>query len=348
MNDIKKIVGLLNNQAPKGEFLAYINPKEANVLKQMGGAGKMTPQGILSFAEDYGSFDSYGGMSSGYSGDYEGDAYGTTSAADYGYDFGDPDPNVGASNNNFTYDDSQDDDKALSYVNFNQPTTVTDSSNDSDTNTLRTVLDVVTLPFSIAKEKYGTAVNSLKNLLNLGTGDNANKYAGITGEDGLGEGDFVYDDIRDFAKDTYNIDYETLDNEGQREIDLQAFNDGFRTSDFRNLYSGDTDLTNKNFTSTESDNIAKAIEVAPFVIGNTEAPKSMVNEYFANLENQEGLSQGLLDRYNTAKTNVTNTLGLVANTNQFGYSANPNSPFTTNNRTGNPFYIDYMITRGLI
>mgnify|MGYP003122775316 CR=1 FL=1 len=323
MNDIKKIVGLLNNQAPKGEFLAYINPKEANVLKQMGGAGKMTPQGILSFAEDYGSFDSYGGMSSGYSGDYEGDAYGTTSAADYGYDFGDPDPNVGASNNNFTYDDSQDDDKALSYVNFNQPTTVTDSSNDSDT-------------------------NSLKNLLNLGTGDNANKYAGITGEDGLGEGDFVYDDIRDFAKDTYNIDYETLDNEGQREIDLQAFNDGFRTRDFRNLYSGNTDLINKNFTSTESDNIAKAIEVAPFVIGNTAAPKSMVNEYFANLENQEGLSQGLLDRYNTAKINVTNTLGLVANTNQFGYSANPNSPFTTNNRTGNPFYIDYMITRGLI
>lgn len=348
MNDIKKIVGLLNNQAPKGEFLAYINSKEANVLKQMGGAGKMTPQGILSFAEDYGSFDSYGGMSSGYSGDYEGDAYGTTSAADYGYDFGDPDPNVGASNNNFTYDDSQDDDKALSYVNFNQPTTVTDSSNDSDTNTLRTVLDAVTLPFSIAKEKYGTAVNSLKNLLNLGTGDNANKYAGITGEDGFGEGDFVYDDIRDFAKDTYNIDYETLDNEGQREIDLQSFNDGFRTRDFRNLYSGDTDLTNKNFTSTESDNIAKAIEVAPFVIGNTEAPKSMVNEYFANLGNQEGLSQGLLDTYNAAKTNVTNTLGLVANTNQFGYSANPNSPFTTNDRTGNPFYIDYMITRGLI
>ena len=345
MNDIKKIVGLLNDQAPKGEFLAYINPKEAQILKNAGGSGIMTPMGIPSFI-DFGDYTSVSQAAAGgeFGGGSPQDTFGGGDNAPDAVTGG----NVGSSNNNFTYDDSQDDDKALSYVNFNQPTTVTDSSNDSDTNTLRTVLDVVTLPFSIAKEKYGNAVNSLKNLLNLGTGDNANKYAGITGEDGLGEGDFVYDDIRDFAKDTYNIDYETLDNEGQREIDLQAFNDGFRTRDFRNLYSGNTDLINKNFTSTESDNIAKAIEVAPFVIGNTAAPKSMVNEYFANLENQEGLSQGLLDRYNTAKTNVTNTLGLVANTNQFGYSANPNSPFTTNNRTGNPFYIDYMITRGLI
>jgi hypothetical protein len=38
--------------APQGEFLAYINPKEAGVLKSMGGSGKMTPMGIPSFTED--------------------------------------------------------------------------------------------------------------------------------------------------------------------------------------------------------------------------------------------------------------------------------------------------------
>jgi hypothetical protein len=38
--------------APEGEFLAYINPKEAGILRSMGGSGKMTPMGIPSFTED--------------------------------------------------------------------------------------------------------------------------------------------------------------------------------------------------------------------------------------------------------------------------------------------------------
>ena len=42
--------------APEGEFLAYINPKEAQMLKQAGGSGIMTPMGIPSFVE-YGSDD---------------------------------------------------------------------------------------------------------------------------------------------------------------------------------------------------------------------------------------------------------------------------------------------------
>ena len=40
--------------APKGEFLAYINPKEAQMLKDAGGSGIMTPMGIPSFV-DFGS-----------------------------------------------------------------------------------------------------------------------------------------------------------------------------------------------------------------------------------------------------------------------------------------------------
>ena len=38
--------------APKGEFLAYINPKEAQMLKDAGGSGIMTSMGIPSFTED--------------------------------------------------------------------------------------------------------------------------------------------------------------------------------------------------------------------------------------------------------------------------------------------------------
>jgi hypothetical protein len=40
--------------APEGEFLAYINPKEAEMLKDAGGSGIMTPLGIPSFV-DFGS-----------------------------------------------------------------------------------------------------------------------------------------------------------------------------------------------------------------------------------------------------------------------------------------------------
>ncbi len=41
---------LLNEQAPEGESLAYINPEEADVLKQLGGAGKpVNSSGVPSF-----------------------------------------------------------------------------------------------------------------------------------------------------------------------------------------------------------------------------------------------------------------------------------------------------------
>ena len=42
----------LNEAAPEGEMLAYINPQEAGVLKLLGGSGKMTPAGIPSFDKE--------------------------------------------------------------------------------------------------------------------------------------------------------------------------------------------------------------------------------------------------------------------------------------------------------
>ena len=48
MNDLDKA----QMMAPEGEFLAYINPKEAGILRALGGSGKMTAMGIPSFTED--------------------------------------------------------------------------------------------------------------------------------------------------------------------------------------------------------------------------------------------------------------------------------------------------------
>ena len=49
-SEIKKAKNLLNKFAPKGEELAYINSKEATLLKRMGGAGKdVNVSGIKSY-----------------------------------------------------------------------------------------------------------------------------------------------------------------------------------------------------------------------------------------------------------------------------------------------------------
>ena len=48
----RKAKKLLNRYAPKGEKLAYINDKEAKLLKKIGGSGKMTTAGIRSYTED--------------------------------------------------------------------------------------------------------------------------------------------------------------------------------------------------------------------------------------------------------------------------------------------------------
>ena len=49
MNNLKKYAGLLNDIAPEGEFLAYINEDEAEMLKDNGALGLLTPQGLPSF-----------------------------------------------------------------------------------------------------------------------------------------------------------------------------------------------------------------------------------------------------------------------------------------------------------
>jgi len=52
-SEIKKAKNLLNKFAPKGEQLAFINSKEANLLKRMGGAGKdVNVSGIKSYYYD--------------------------------------------------------------------------------------------------------------------------------------------------------------------------------------------------------------------------------------------------------------------------------------------------------
>ena len=65
MNDLDKA----KMMAPEGEFLAYINPKEAGILKALGGSGRMTSMGIPSFTEDEEDTGDVANPGGGFSGD---------------------------------------------------------------------------------------------------------------------------------------------------------------------------------------------------------------------------------------------------------------------------------------
>ena len=104
----------------------------------------------------------------------------------------------------------------------------------------------------------------------------------------------------------------------------------------------------QNLNQPESDLVKQLIPQAPFAISGGQAPKSMVNDYFANIGSQSGLSSQLENDYNTAKANVANTMAVTPLTQQFGYSTAPYGALTAQNTGTNPFNIPYLQTRGLI
>lgn len=96
---LKKYAGLLNDAAPKGEFLAYINKEEAQLLKNNGGLGLLTNFGVPSYrgaggyqggsgssssGSSSGSSSSGGGSSSGGSGGGGGGGGRDASSSDFG------------------------------------------------------------------------------------------------------------------------------------------------------------------------------------------------------------------------------------------------------------------------
>ncbi len=57
MQNVNKVIGLLNEKAPTNHFLAYINPKEANLLKSMGGSGLVYMNGSTDYVEVFAQFN---------------------------------------------------------------------------------------------------------------------------------------------------------------------------------------------------------------------------------------------------------------------------------------------------
>jgi len=74
---------------------------------------------------------------------------------------------------------------------------------------------------------------------------------------------------------------------------------------------------------------------------------SMVNDYFSNMGSNLGVSSAYMDTYNAAKANITKTLNLPTNNQQYGYGNTFNQNFDRSMTSANPFF-DELTTQGLI
>ena len=124
------------------------------------------------------------------------------------------------------------------------------------------------------------------------------------------------------------------------------YDDGVRSKAFNDLYEGDVSNVN-NLTSTEREAVISIIPDMAFEDGGTTAQPSMVNQYFANMGSNLGVSSAYMDTYNAAKDKILNTLNLTPNTQQYGYGNTFNQNFDRSMTSANPFF-DELTEQGLI
>ena len=103
-----------------------------------------------------------------------------------------------------------------------------------------------------------------------------------------------------------------------------------------------------NASQGERDAVNQLTPFAADAIGGTTTQPSMVNDYFNNLNNTNlGISENYLNTYNTAKTNMANTLNITPNTQQYGYGNSYNDTYSRSMNNTNIFY-NYLNEQGLI
>ena len=345
MNNLKQYAGLLNDEAPENHFLAYITSGERDMLVEAGGKKTPTESGIFAYppGEKYGGTNSSGG-------------------------FNDPTPSSPGSSNsqsnssnnsNNNSGGDQEDDNAQMMQDMGLTSTVNNTmDNSGDIDSVYTDASFNTIPtneksvgdkimdFVKGGGVTGAILRSIGGKLGVAK---ENKYDGITGEDGYGEGDYISTQ-GDWAESKGFVDkaedYYDLDLEEQQDIDKQMYDDGVRSQAFNDLYDGDTSNIN-NLTSTERDAVNSIIPNMSYEVGNTTPQKSMVNEYFSNMGSNLGVSSAYMDTYNAAKDKIANTLNLQPNNQQYGYGNTFNQNFDRSMTSANPFF-DELTTQGLI
>ena len=376
MNKLKKYAGLLNDEAPKDHFLAYITGNERDMLVQAGGSGHITKSGIPSFESgwdmsvDYGSSDSSSGS--------EGDDYGggnnnqqTNNQSDNNYvpDYESPmtteqekivTGNVDAGSMGAGSDEYLEPDKdhwkaTQKAIKEGQKPYINEKGEKVD-------------PYKAdwndwtkeQQESYQKEMNELK-----GTTDkNYSFYKGNEGTTNLSFSEHWKDvpATNPIAaaspllrlliaggrtlKENFTTDYGTW-KYGAKEgtgSGTPFDSGGWFGKIFNKDGSVKTNLTDDQINDAYNQ---ATPDLAPIIGGTTPQP-SMVDKYFANLNNTNlGINQNYLNTYNTAKANIANTLNMTPNTQQYGYGNTFNDNYARSMTSANPFF-DELTSEGLI
>jgi len=386
MNDLKKYAGLLNDIAPKGEFLAYINQDEAEMLKDNGALGLLTPQGIPSYR---GAGAYQGG--SGAPGSAESSSSSSSSSSSGGGNSG---GGGGGGGGGQSYSPPSAPPSIL-----NPPTTSTPvSTYDEAGITMGNVdaEDEYLAPdpdhFKATQKAIGKTQKELNELglnksdwtdytteeqdayqaemnrLNNTEGKNYSFYKGNKGTTNLTFGEHFKDVVVTdpflkvsptlrflvaagrTIKENATTDYGTGKYGGYTADGMGSGQPIDKGGWIGRVFNSDGSV-NQNLSETEINDLYNQAQVElPNIISDTTPQDSMVNKYFDNMLMTQGspLSSDLQISYNNAKNSVNNILGITPTNQQFGYSADPYGGLMASNLTTNPYNIDYLRRLGLI
>ena len=305
MNKLQKAAGLLNDEAPKGEFLAYINAKEAGLLSSRGGAGiDINNSGVPSYIEYDDSSGSGHASASSSSSSSSDDSGGSGSDYDYNYAMSVQNQiNNKPSSNNEDIDSQYTtgkefnvDPTPLTYWDYAKDDFLTKTIFGSTKLHKANIIDkIISDPFtgvgglllSTANSKYQAEKQPEPNL--------------ATGEDGIGEGDYK-STVQDWAESRgLTTDYSSEDLERQLEIDQLAFDAGFRTEDAKNMNLTGGGNNNNPPPIQEIDSNSAAI---PDSIRTVQTAGTGLPDPSGWINNYIGSKANIMDLYN----NVRNTL----------------------------------------
>jgi hypothetical protein len=309
---LKRYAEILNDAAPKGEFLAFINPQESELLKKNGALGLLTDFGIPSYRGD----DAYGGGSSSSSSSSSGggDGGGRESYGGGGqYGGGSTSTSTGGGGDGYTPPDRP----TIADVTGTELPGTYGAVDPGDAGDWSVNKDTGELEFSPSDD---TITSFSKNLqANI----RANPFSILTPTSTLLGTALQTAKARDLMGLGFNLSTGYGGDGGGDDVN----------------FGGDGDLSREQ--------VNELVSYAPYLMSDTVAPESMVSKYFSNMP-LNSISSNLQTDYNNAKNNISSILGVTPLSQQFGYSTQPYGSLNNTNLMNNILNIDYLRTQGLI
>ena len=336
MNYLKNAVGLLNAQAPEGEFLAYINPDEAKMLKDAGGSGLLTPQGIPSYRSAEAQSNRTGGAS----------RTGSSSSSSSGNSGGGRTDSQSQYGGGSSYDSSQNtSDRGTGFtVGANSPTVP--DNNESESLSAEELYQDRIQRIASGVEPTSQPFDQRSDLAK--TGDAILDFisgGGIIGNTFKALGDFADNfnkkrrndfmstaDIKEYELGTgKNWNPNNVTNKNSDEYKYLK-----NETDYFQQFNND-DNRNEDDPSSFFDNPQ---DMASQNLANNPNPFSQVDNYFNNMaSNNLGISNNFMTSYNQAKADLAQSLNMTSNASQFGYNAN---------MSASNIYYNYLKEQGLL